>query len=28
VWTYRSHGLDAAVLDYLQRYWPLDYRGS
>jgi hypothetical protein len=28
VWTYRSHGLDAAVLDYLQRFWPLDYRGS
>jgi len=28
VWTYRSHGLDAAVLDYLQQYWPLDYRSS
>jgi len=26
VWRYRSHGFDADVLDYLQRYWPLDYR--
>jgi hypothetical protein len=26
VWTSYSHGFDAAVLDYLQRYWPLDYR--
>ncbi len=28
VWTWRSHDLDAAVIDYLQRYWPLDYRAS
>jgi hypothetical protein len=28
VWTYRSHDVDATVLDYLQRHWPLDYRGS
>ena len=26
VWTWYSHGFDAAVLDYLHRYWPLDYR--
>lgn len=26
VWTSYSHGFDAAVLDYLQRHWPLDYR--
>lgn len=23
---YRSHDFDMAVLDYLQRHWPLDYR--
>ena len=28
VWTWYSHGFDAAVLDTLQRYWPLDYRKS
>jgi len=28
VWRYRSHGFDADVLDYMQRYWPLDYRIS
>lgn len=28
VWTWRSHDLDAGVLDYLARHWPLDYRGS
>ena len=28
VWIYRSHGLDATVLGYLLRHWPLDYRGS
>jgi len=28
VWSYRSRGFDGAVLDYLQRYWPLDYRGN
>jgi hypothetical protein len=27
-WTSYSHGFDAAVLDYLQRHWPLDYRTS
>ncbi len=26
VWIYRSHDLDANVLEYLQRFWPLDYR--
>jgi hypothetical protein len=26
VWTSYSPGFDAAVLDYLQRHWPLDYR--
>ena len=26
VWTHYSHGFGAAVLDYLRRYWPLDYR--
>lgn len=28
VWTHRSHDFDAAVLEYLQRHWPLDYRIS
>ena len=28
VWTWYSRGFDAAVLDTLQRYWPLDYRKS
>lgn len=25
VWIYRSHGFDRDVIDYLERYWPLDY---
>jgi len=25
VWSYRSHDFDLQVLDYLERYWPLDY---
>ncbi len=28
VWIYRSHDFDLDVIDYLQRYWPLDYRPS
>ncbi|MBX9810930.1 MAG: hypothetical protein K2Y16_04870 [Burkholderiales bacterium] len=26
MWIYRSHGFDLDVIDYLRRYWPLDYR--
>jgi len=26
VWLYRSHDFDLHVLDYLQTYWPLDFR--
>jgi len=26
VWIHRSHELDAGVVDFLQRFWPLDYR--
>lgn len=26
VWIYRSHDFDLDVIDYLQEYWPLDYR--
>lgn len=25
VWTYESHGLNLDILEYLFRYWPLDY---
>jgi hypothetical protein len=25
VWIYRSHDFDGGVLDYLARFWPLDY---
>ncbi len=25
VWTFRSHGLSQAVVDYLAQRWPLDY---
>lgn len=28
VWIHRSHDFDLDVIDYLQRYWPLDYRLS
>lgn len=28
VWIYRSHDCDLDVIDYLQQYWPLDYRRS
>jgi hypothetical protein len=28
VWIYRSHDFDLGVLEFLQRYWPLDYRRS
>jgi len=28
VWRYLSHGFDMDVIDYMQRYWPLDYRLS
>jgi len=28
VWIYRSRDFDAAVLEYLQQHWPLDYRGT
>jgi len=27
-WIYRSHDFDMDVLQYLQRHWPLDYRGA
>lgn len=27
VWLYRSPDASARLLNYLQRYWPLDYRG-
>ena len=26
LWLYRSHDFDLHVLDFLQRYWPLDFR--
>ncbi|MFN7088196.1 MAG: hypothetical protein ACK4N4_16430 [Burkholderiales bacterium] len=28
VWVYHSHDFDLDVIDYLQQYWPLDYRRS
>jgi hypothetical protein len=28
VWLYRSHDFQAAVLEYLQRFWPIDYRST
>lgn len=28
VWLYRSRGFDRGVLEYLARYWPLDYGGA
>ncbi len=28
VWLYRAHDFDGGVLDYLARYWPLDYGTS
>jgi hypothetical protein len=28
VWLYRSHDFQADVLDYLQKFWPLDYRAT
>lgn len=28
VWLYRSHDFQAEVLEYLQRFWPLDYRAT
>lgn len=26
VWIYRSHDFDPDAIDYMQQYWPLDYR--
>ena len=28
VWIYHTHDFDLDAIDYLQRYWPLDYRLS
>jgi hypothetical protein len=28
VWLYRSHDFQADVLEYLQRFWPIDYRAT
>jgi len=28
VWLYRSHDFQAEVLEYLQRFWPIDYRST
>jgi hypothetical protein len=28
IWTFRSHGLDGQVIDYLRTRWPLEYRSD